>query len=101
MRITRRHYAINHEEKAVEWMDDNPTVMDMFRKYAKQMANRNRRFGVGLLAERVRWECAFNYPDDDYKINNNYRAYIARQLIREMPILSEFIVTRRTACVTR
>jgi len=80
-------------------MTANPSVYALFSRFALQMADRHHRFGIGLLAERVRWECAItstNEDDDPYKINNNYRAYIARQLISDHPGLEALMVFRRT-----
>lgn len=81
--------------KAHKWMDENPDMMGMFRYYAQQMLSRERSFGIGLLTERVRWEAKVKW-EGDYKISNNHRAYIARQLIEEMPLLADYIVLRRT-----
>lgn len=84
-----------HEQAATEWMDTHPRAMALFRRFAADMRTRNRRFGIAQLAERVRWECAIDSePGDDFKINNNHRAYIARQLIAEEPRLAALLTLR-------
>lgn len=83
-------------EAADDWMDANPEAMQQFRRFAEQMRERSRRFGIGLLAERVRWELHLHSAMADFQVNNNYRAYIARRLCHEDPRLAELIRCRVT-----
>lgn len=80
--------------EARRWMDENPRIYDLFVRFAKELVAQNRRFGIGLLAERVRWECLFLYGGE-FKVNNNYRAYIARRLVRDVPGVERLITFRR------
>jgi hypothetical protein len=75
-------------------MDKNPHVMDLFRKFAREKLLVQKRFGIGALTERVRWECSFNHEGEEYKVCNNHRAYIARRLITEIPDLDGLIRLR-------
>lgn len=89
-------------EAAEQWMAEHPVAMALFRRFAADMASRGRRFGIGQLTERVRWECRIEQHDEgDFKINNNWRAYIARALIEENPALLEFIELRKTPAADR
>lgn len=88
-------FDVGHAAAARAWMDENPEVVALFERFALELAGKGRRFGMKLLAERVRWECAFFYADSDFKINNNHVAYVARELIRRHPMLAELIETRR------
>ena len=55
----------------------------------------HRRFGIGALVEVVRWEMpGIERADDGFKINNNHRAYLARELCAAIPGLAELIETR-------
>jgi hypothetical protein len=84
-------------EVADDWMEANPEAMQHFRRFAEQMRERGCRFGIGLLAERVRWEMHLRgVVEGDFKINNNFRAYIARRLCLEDPRLAELIRCRVT-----
>lgn len=60
------------------------------------MLQRRRRFGVKMLAERVRWEVWTTWEQDSagYKFNNDYTAYVARDLIAKYPAMAELIETR-------
>lgn len=82
-----------HEAAARKWIDANPKAFELFERFALELASKNRRFGIGFIAERVRWEC-FIGAYEDFKINNNYRAYIARELVRKHPELKDLIEFR-------
>lgn len=77
--------------------DAGDKTFRLFERFALEAAATGRPFGIGLIAERVRWEAFVATTDqNDYKVNNNYRAYIARDLIRRHPHLGELISTRVT-----
>lgn len=82
--------------RAARWMDENPSAMALFERFALEAAARGHRFGIGQLAERVRWEVALSTTGDAFKVNNSYRAYVARELIRRHPDLAELIELRHT-----
>lgn len=82
---------------AEQWIATNPQVYALFERFALEMHARGRKFGVGLLTERVRWECAITTASDDgFKINNNHRAYIGRKLVADHPQLQSFLSFRET-----
>lgn len=83
-------------ENAQRWIDENPAAMDLFRRFAFELANRNTRFGMKALAERVRWEMAITTTGSTWKINNSHIAYIARDLVRRYPGLTLYLSFRRT-----
>ena len=82
-------------EAARIWMERHPRAMDHFRRFARQMLASGRRGGFKAIAERVRWECSIE-DREDFKLNNNWTAYVARQLVVEMPDLADLIECRRT-----
>ena len=82
--------------KAETWMRENPDIYGLFLKFARQMLDRRRRFGINLLRERVRWETAFLYEEGTFKINNNLSPYIARRLLMDEPALEGLMRCRRT-----
>jgi hypothetical protein len=85
----------NLREATSAWISENRGVYSLFLKFAQEMASKGRCFGVKMLAERVRWECLV-LLNGDYKINNNYVAYIARRLVMEDPSLGRYIRFRKT-----
>jgi hypothetical protein len=87
------------KQRALRWLRDNPDARRLFRRYATEMADHGIPFGIGALVERVRWQHLLEYQDDDghvFKINNSYRAYIARWLIAHDPRLADLVRCRRT-----
>lgn len=84
-------------ERAAQWMARNHEVLAIFERFALELADKGRRFGIALLAERVRWfYLSERDAHEDYGVNNSYRAYIARELIRRHPRLADFIETRES-----
>lgn len=86
-----------YEIRAQEWIAQHPQVFALFERFALQMAERGRRFGMKQLAERVRWEVLATWEKDaaGYRINNNIVAYLGRELMRRYPHLAEYIETRQ------
>ena len=92
--MTHRRETIRHQ--AIEWMSSNPTVVQMFEAYARQLVARNRRFGINLLRERVRWECVYEYDQEDYKFCNDFSPYVARYLLGKYPQWASLMRCKKT-----
>ena len=89
----------DHREAAAVWIDDNPRGWVLFERFALEAAGTGSPFGIGLIAERVRWETFLASRDrDGFKINNNHRAYLARALVAIHPELDGLLRFRRTRC---
>ena len=91
------NYARNIlEHKYRVWLETHQDVFALFEQYALVMLHVSRRFGIGMICERVRWEVRTTWRNDDegFKINNNWRAYIARDLIVKHPALEALLETR-------
>lgn len=89
----------NLREEAERFILENPRAYALFLKYAMEMLRVNRRFGIKLIAERVRWEVRKTWNEEDdrgFKLNNNHCPYIARQLIQDYPALEALIECRKT-----
>lgn len=86
---------VNLRLEAEAWIAANPVGYAHFVEFAHQMASVGKVFGIGLLAERVRWEGLFK-STGDFKVNNNHRAYVARRLVQDYPALEPFMQFRRT-----
>lgn len=63
----------------------NPHVYQVLVALARQWVTSTGRnkLGIGALYERARWEIALSTGDADYKLNNNYRAFYARLIMRQ------------------
>jgi hypothetical protein len=81
---------LQQQYRAWRQTPESEGVMGHFRRLAQEAADQHRPFRLKALAERVRDEAGF-------KLNNIYIAYIARELLRELPGLEKFIETRKTS----
>lgn len=74
---------------------DNPQVYTMFKRFAQQAVRSGRKhFGVAAVWERLRWETMIESVGDEFKLNNNHRAYYARMYMRDFPKADGFFRTR-------
>ena len=64
----------------------NPHVYEKLVEIAFEAHSRGRRhWGIAALFERLRWISQFETTGDPYKLNNDYRAFYARQLMKDHP----------------
>ncbi len=103
--MSERDLFDNMEPKMVrefrKYHSDNPHIYVAFRRYAWQAIDRGRRnIGAGLICERIRWDTALS-GNDEFKLNNNFRAFYARMFMREFPQHDGFFRTRASAADTR
>lgn len=85
------------EARYREWLHDNVKVYALYERFALEASERKKKFSIALLTERIRWEVLMGIQKDSegYRINNNYRAYIARDLLYKYPQLQGLLETRR------
>lgn len=89
--------ALERRYRVWRYTPEGREVYRLFLVFAVQRLRTRRRFGVKALAERVRWELdtLHERAPHELKINNSHVAYIARELIRDVPALKELIEFRR------
>lgn len=66
----------------------NPQVYDAIERMTSMMAVRGRkRIGMKMLFEVLRWNYYMTTtdPESEYRLNNNYTAYYAREIIKRHP----------------
>lgn len=84
-------------EKFLNYHNNNPKVYSMFERFSLQAAEAGwRNFGVGAIAERMRWETVIVSRGDEFKINNSYRAFYARMFEENHPQYKGFFRKRRS-----
>jgi hypothetical protein len=85
----------DHAAAAAEWIDTHPKAMALFESMALRRVAVKQRFGMKALVETVRWHHAIERDqDEEWKLNNNFTAYIARWLIARHPDIANYIETR-------
>jgi len=73
---------------------ENPEVYAKLLDLARTIKARGMgRVSIALLFERLRWISQIETTGDQFKLNNSYRAYYARKLMRE-PGLDGLFETR-------
>jgi hypothetical protein len=72
-------------------MEANPHVMRALESMARAYLRRGEKFGVKRLVEQIRWDMRGIENAGMFKVNNNFTAYIARELLRRMPRLKGLI----------
>lgn len=81
-----------------EFHSSNPHVYDVLVRLAREWMNatNGRKVGIGALFERTRWEIAIATSDAEFKLNNNFRSFYARLLMKREPDLRGLFDLRRS-----
>lgn len=90
-------------EKTLKWIEENPELYERFVELALEKAARNQEFGIGSLAERVRWDYAewaaskgLKGQRAQFKVPNECRRYIALRMYEDHPHLETYCTTKKT-----
>ncbi len=83
-------------ERAADFHRNNPHVLEAVRKVALQMRRAGHaQWSVNGAFEVLRYQWAMQTHDPEgFKLNNTYRAWYARELMRTTPELADFFETR-------
>jgi hypothetical protein len=75
----------------------NPQIWDLFVRFTFMAIRAGKKKGsISLITERIRWEVYIETAsNDEFKINNNHRAYYARKWQKLYPEYADFFETRR------
>lgn len=75
---------------------ENPHVYEKLIEIALEIVAVKKRYGIAALFERLRWINDFETTGDQFKLNNNYRAFYARMLRKETPEFEELFSVRKS-----
>lgn len=95
--ISRVSYEkeLTQKERFARFHEANPHVYHMI--VAKAIALKRRgieRYGIAAIWEALRYSRAMYSATDDYKLNNNYKAYYARLIMKTVGELEGFFIIR-------
>ena len=94
---SRFAFDVASEAKFAEWCEQNQAVLDLLTKYALEAKRSGReRLSINLLFERARWYSTVETHGDAWKLNNNWRSFVARKLMADVPELAGFFETRKS-----
>ena len=80
-------------EKAEAWIVANRNAWAWMNHQAATYASQGRRFSIGRLAEDCRYEMRLQGVDD-FNLNNDIRAVLARKMLNDHPNWGEFMSIR-------
>jgi len=95
--VMRQGMGNDARAKYQQFHDENPWVMSHLADLALQLKRRGvRRYGIAPLFEVLRYQHAIRTtdPNSTFRLNNNYRAYYARDIMATYPELDGFFETR-------
>ena len=86
------------EAEYIRGINKCPQIKDLFYRFTHEAINSGRKnFGSGAIYERMRWETKVN-PEykslGDFKLNNNFRAFLSRDFMNDFPEHKGFFRTR-------
>lgn len=94
------HFTFAENDAARFWAfhQENPHVYVALRRFALEAiaTTHRRRLSINLLFERLRWYTEIETQGDPFKVNNTFRAWYARLLMRQEPALAGVFETRRS-----
>ena len=75
---------------------ENPLIWRMFQKFTFQiMAAGHLNYSANGIFEGMRWHTAIT-GNDEFKMNNNYRAFYARKFMHAFPEHAGYFRTRKS-----
>ncbi len=89
--------ADSMEGRYRRWKAQNQRLYDLYHELADEVLARNRPAGIAQLTAALQWR-ALNGELEGFpriRLSNNYGAFIAWDLIEEMPALAKLLRTRR------
>lgn len=83
------------EEQFNIFHEENPNVYKQLEQMSWQLYNAGqKKIGIGMLFEVLRWRSMLKTTGDAYKLNNNYRSRYVRLLIDNNPEFNGFFECR-------
>ena len=74
---------------------ENPEVYRQLVRFSRiALQSGFSKYGIGAVAERVRWHIRVDTRGEDYKLNNNFRSRYARLIMSREKDLAGFFDTR-------
>jgi hypothetical protein len=76
----------------------NPWVLPRLTRMSHDLRKRgHRQYGIKALIEVLRWEHSLTHdPSCEFKFNNNYCPFMAREIMKSEPLLEGFFKIRES-----
>jgi len=82
--------TLTYAEAFAKFDRENPHVYERLKAEALSFRRTTgvKHVGMDLIIARLRWLHAFETKGDTFKLNNNFKSYYARKLMRNVPELA-------------
>lgn len=79
-----------------QYITDNPHIYEAFKNYTfAAIAKQYKCFSAEFIFNVIRWETAIS-GKDQYKINNDFKAFFARKFMQDYPQYTGYFITRKS-----
>ena len=83
------------EERFASFCRDNPAFLALFERFALDAAAAGlTRYSADAILHRIRWHVRVEMRGEDYRVNNDYAAGLARWFVARHPEHAGFFETR-------
>ena len=73
----------------------------MAREFRRKGSNHNRKLGIGMLYEVLRWNYYLSTEgEEEFKLSNDFRAVYARKIMENEPDLADAFNTKQSVVDT-
>lgn len=87
---------ITFPDNVVEYDIQNPHIYEAFKEMTFKTIQRGfKNYSANGVFEVLRWHTGVS-GNDEYKLNNDYRAFYARKFAKEFPEHKDFFRTRKS-----
>lgn len=85
-------------ERFEQFHQQNPRVYEVLCRLGREWISRTgrRKAGISALYEVARWEIALATNDPDFKVNNTFKPFYSRLIMRDEPDLADLFDLRRS-----
>lgn len=82
--------------KAENWIKKNGDGWEQMKALAQSLVDKRQPFSMDFLANVARYYMIIAGDESGFKVNNDYRAPLARIMIKENPALEDYIEKRKS-----
>ena len=84
------------DSKFPKYHSDNPTIYEAFKKITFEAISKgHNRFSAEFVFNVIRWKTKVT-AKDEFKVNNNYKAFYSRMFMNEYPEHKGIFSTRKS-----
>jgi len=89
--------GVDYAADAARWIEEFPEAFAIFCQRALAAHSAGGKIGARCVWEIMRWTLTMKKPQgQDYKMNDHFLPYVAREATRRHPVLDGFFEFRKT-----